>query len=51
MCRSLQELLKHSKCEVNVQGFMASTPLHIAAQTDNVEICKKLVRKIVKRHI
>lgn len=41
----LQLLLHDSKTEVNARGIGSYTPLHIAAEIDNVDICKRLVRK------
>ena len=39
-----QLLLNDSKSNANAKGFGAYTPLHIAAQMDSVDICKRLVR-------
>ena len=41
----LQLLLHDSKTKVNARGLGSYTPLHIAAEIDNVDICKRLVRK------
>jgi len=38
-------LLNDSKSDVNAKGFGAYTPLHIAAQMDSVDICKRLVER------
>ena len=37
-----QLLLNES--DANAKGFGAYTPLHIAAQMDSIDICKRLVR-------
>ena len=39
-----QLLLNDSRSDVNAKGFGAYTPLHIAAQMDSIDICKRLVR-------
>jgi len=36
--------LNDSKSKVDAKGFGDYTPLHIAAQMDSVNICKRLVR-------
>ena len=42
-----QLLLNDSKSDANAKGFGAYTPLHIAAQIDSIDICKRLVRNWV----
>ncbi|XP_068676235.1 transient receptor potential cation channel subfamily A member 1-like isoform X4 [Montipora foliosa] len=36
-------LLSDRKSDANIKGFGSYTPLHIAAQIDNVDICKRLL--------
>ncbi|XP_032219687.2 transient receptor potential cation channel subfamily A member 1 isoform X2 [Nematostella vectensis] len=39
----VEVLLAEKNCDANAKGFNGYTPLHIAGQIDNVNICRKLV--------
>ena len=48
MSQYFQLLLNDSKTDANAKGFGAYTPLHIAAQMDSIDICKRLVSRDTK---
>ena len=40
----LKTLIQQGGCDVNALGRNSATPLHLAAEMDNADICKILVR-------
>ena len=40
---STQTLIQQGRCDINALGRNSATPLHLAAEMDNADICKILV--------
>ena len=43
---STQTLIQQGRCDINALGRNSATPLHLAAEMDNADICKILVSQL-----